>query len=221
MIASDEWWKDHTMKRIACYARCSTVEQSLDVQIGALREYASRCGAVGVEYLDHGVSGAKDRRPALDRLLEDARRRAFDVLAVVRLDRLFRSVRHLTAVAAELEALGVDLVVLDQAIDSSTPSGRLLFNVLGSIAEFERDLLHERVTSGIQAAKRKGIRFGRPAAMTREMSERARRLRGSGHSTRAIAKLLGVGVGTVHRALVNGRAPRSKTLPVAVPVADA
>src|SRR6516165_1277578 len=101
------------MKKIALYARVSTSEQNLDAQLHALREYAVRRNAVGIEYLDHGVSGARDRRPGLDRLMAEARRHAFNVLACTKLDRLARSVRHLTALAAELEALGIDFVVLD------------------------------------------------------------------------------------------------------------
>jgi len=96
--------------------------------------------------------------------MADARRRRFDVLAITKLDRLARSVRHLTTLAAELEALGVGLVVLDQAIDTTTPAGRLLFNVLGSIAEFERDLIRERTTAGLAAARRRGATLGRPRA---------------------------------------------------------
>jgi DNA invertase Pin-like site-specific DNA recombinase len=129
------------MPRVALYARVSTTDQHPEIQIHALRAYAEARGFEVVEtYIDHGVSGAKDRRPALDRLLADARRRRFDVLAITKLDRLARSVRHLTTMAAEPETLGIDLVVLDQSLDTGTPAGRLLFNVLGSIAEFERDL---------------------------------------------------------------------------------
>ena len=94
-----------------------------------------------MEYVDHGVSGAKDSRPALDEMLEAVRLRRVGAVVVTKLDRLARSVRHLITLAAELEALGVDLVVLDQAIDTGTPAGRLMFHVLGSIAEFERDLI--------------------------------------------------------------------------------
>ena len=153
------------MPRIALYARVSTVEQTVEPQLFALRGYAAARGfEVVEEYVDHGISGAKDRRPALDRLVADARRRRFDVLAITKLDRLARSVRHLTTLAAELEALGVGLVVLDQAIDTTTPAGRLLFNVLGSIAEFERDLIRERTTAGLAAARRRGATLGRPRA---------------------------------------------------------
>jgi DNA invertase Pin-like site-specific DNA recombinase len=134
------------------------------------------------------------------------RRRRFDVLVVTKLDRLARSVRHLTTLAAELEALGVDLVVLDQAIDTSTPSGRFLFNALGAVAELERDLIRERVTAGIAAAKRRGIRLGRPAALTAETVQRVARLHSCGHSAWAIAKLLGVGKDVVAREIARVRA---------------
>ena len=148
--------------RVAIYARVSTSEQTVDPQLDALRAYASarQLEIVG-EYIDEGVSGAKDRRPALDELMTKAKRRCFDALAVVKLDRLARSVRHLTQMAAELEALCIDLIVVDQGIDTSTPSGRLLFNVLGSIAEFERDLIRERTRAGLRAARKRGKRLGR------------------------------------------------------------
>ena len=139
------------MNRIALYARVSTRDQHIEPQLDALRSYAeARRLEVVAEYVDHGVSGAKDRRPALDLMMREAKRRRFDAVAAVKLDRIARSVRHLTTLAAELEAVGVDLVVTDQAIDTSTPSGRLLFNVLGAMAEFERDLICERTSAGMQ-----------------------------------------------------------------------
>ncbi len=175
--------------RVALYARVSTADQHPDAQLHRLREYASARGLeVAEEYVDRGVSGAKDRRPALDRLVADARRRRFDALACAKLDRLARSVRHLTALGADFEALGVDLIVVDQAIDTSTPSGRLLFNVLGSIAEFERDLIRERTIAGLAAARRRGRRPGRPPALDRRSKARALRLRRAGHSIRAPAR---------------------------------
>jgi DNA invertase Pin-like site-specific DNA recombinase len=178
----------------------STADQHAEIQLPALREYAQARGLETVtEYVDEGVSGAKDRRPALDRLLADARRRRFDVLAVTKLDRLARSVRHLTNLAGELEALGVGLVVLDQAIDTTTPVGRLLFHVLSSIAEFERDLIRERVTAGLAAAKRRGAKVGRPRVVLDE--DRLARLVRAGHSVRAIASTLAVTKDAVARAI--------------------
>ena len=154
---------------------------------------------VAGEYLDEGISGAKDRRPALDRLVADARRRAFDVVACVKLDRLARSVHHLTSLAREFEALGFDLVVLDQAIDTSTPAGRLLFHVLGSIAEFERDLIRERTVAGMRAAKKRGARIGRPQAdLDRVVLVREIR---SGVSVSELARRFSVSRATIRKVL--------------------
>ena len=188
------------MPRLAVYARCSSAEQSVEPQVDALREYAhARDLQVMEEYVDHGVSGARDRRPALDQLLADAHRRRFDVLAVVKLDRLARSVRHLTALAAELEALGIDLIVLDQGIDTTTPAGRLLFHTLAAIAEFERDLIRERTRAGMAAAKQRGKHVGRPRAEV----DRAALVQGirAGLSVSELARRLSVSRATV-RALL-------------------
>ncbi len=119
----------------------------------------------------------------------------------MKLDRLARSVRHLTTLAAELEALGVDLVVVDQSIDTSTPSGRLLFHVLASIGEFERDLIRERTVAGLAAARRRGRKLGRPRRIDARTRARVLRLRKAGRSIREIAATLGVGRGTVGREL--------------------
>lgn len=186
--------------RAAVYCRVSTTEQTCAPQLDALRGYATARGLEVVEeYVDEGVSGAKDRRPALDRLMADARRRRFDVLVVVKLDRLARSVRHLTAVGAELEALGVGLVVLDQAIDTTTPSGRLLFHVLASIAEFERDLIGERTRQGMAAARRRGKRFGPEKAIRGSACFTVERMLERGASQAAIARALGCSAATVSR----------------------
>jgi len=180
----------------------STAEQHIEPQLHALRQYATarELEVVG-EYVDHGVSGARDRRPGLDRLVADARRRRFDVLACTKLDRLARSVHHLTSLGRELEALGIDLVVLDQSIDTSTPAGRLLFHVLGSIAEFERDLIRERTSAGMRAAKRRGARIGRPRAEVDQVAL-VQGIR-SGVSVSELARRFGIARGTV-RKLVAG-----------------
>src|SRR5262245_34891132 len=158
--------------RAAIYARVSTTEQCVDAQLDALRIYCERRGAECVEFVDHGVSGSRDRRPQLDALLQGARRREIDAIAITKLDRLARSTRHLLTVAAELEALHVDLVVLDQSIDTSTPSGRLLFTMLAGIAEFERDLIRERTLAGLCAARKRGTKLGRPEVLS--LTDRAR-----------------------------------------------
>jgi len=142
---------------IALYALVSTSDQHPEIRLHALRQYAAARGVEAEECVDAGVSGAKDRRAALDRLLADARRRKVSAVVVAKLDRLGRSVRHLTTLAAELAAPGVDLVVLDQSIDTGTPSGRLLFHVLGSIAEFARD----RPEAAGRRGGRKGVRSRR------------------------------------------------------------
>ena len=186
--------------RAALYARVSTPDQHPEVQLQALRAYAAARGLEVVEpYVDHGISGAHARPPALSRLMVDARRRRFGVVAVVKLDRLARSVRQLTTVAAELEALGVDLVVLDQAIDTTTPTGKLLFHVLGAIAEFERSLIRERTRAGLAAARRRGKRISRPRVHVPRA--RALVLLAQGRSVASVARELGVSRTTLRREL--------------------
>src|SRR3989449_163312 len=170
---------------VALYARVSTVDQTCDTQLLALRGYAEARGWQTLEYADGGVSGTRDHRPKLDAMMTDVRRRKVSAVVVVKLDRLARSVHHLVTLAKELEALGVDLVVLDQGIDSTTPSGRLLFHVLAAIAEFERDLIRERVVAGIRRAKAQGRRLGRPRRYQVDVG-RARELLDQGLSLRAV-----------------------------------
>ena len=150
--------------RAAIYARCSTADQSVDLQLDGLRDYTEARGfEIVEEYIDEGVSGAKVTRPALDRLLADAHRRRFDTVLVWKLDRLGRSLSHLIRLVEQLGSLGVGLVSLgDPGLDTTGPSGRLLFHVMGAVAEFERDLIRERTRAGMASAKRRGRRLGRP-----------------------------------------------------------
>jgi DNA invertase Pin-like site-specific DNA recombinase len=149
--------------RCALYARVSTVDQQPENQLAELRRYAAARGwDSAMEYVDHGVSGSKDRRPALDQLLADAKRRRFDVLVCWRLDRLGRNLRHLILLLDELHALSVPFVSLSEGIDATTPAGRLQLHVLGAIAEFERARIAERVRAGLARARSKGTRLGRP-----------------------------------------------------------
>ena len=155
------------------------------------------------EYLDPAASGRKSRRPALDELRAAARRREFDALAVVRLDRLARSLQDLLAFVAELDALGVRLVVLDGpgAMDTATPQGKLMLSVLGAMAEFEAALIRERTLAGLRAARARGATFGRPPVLDRRTAARCRRLASKGDSLRTIAEKVGVSRMTVQRAL--------------------
>jgi DNA invertase Pin-like site-specific DNA recombinase len=183
------------MTRVALYARVSTMDQASENQLLALRSFVAARGWAAVEYVDQGHSGAKERRPALDELLADVRRRRVDVVACTKLDRLARSVRQLVGLAAELEALGVDLVVLEQSIDTTTPSGRLLFHMLAAISEFERSLIVDRVKAGIARARSQGVKFGRPR---RGVDARRARLElAKGQSLRAVAALIGVPASTL------------------------
>jgi DNA invertase Pin-like site-specific DNA recombinase len=188
--------------RAGLYARVSTGDQNPQNQLDALRAFAAARKWVPAEFVDHGFSGAGQRRPGLEDALAAARSRRIDVLIVTKLDRLARSTHHLVALSKELEALGVDLVVLDQAIDTTTPSGRLLFHVLAAIAEFERDLIRERVIAGLRRAQAKGTKSGRAIGRPRRHDcdvDEARRLMASGSSLRAAARALGVSPQALHR----------------------
>jgi DNA invertase Pin-like site-specific DNA recombinase len=169
--------------------------------LDVLRAYADRRSDQTEEFVDHGISGRKDQRPALDLLLAAARKRQLSAVVVTKLDRLARSVRHLTNLVAELEALGVDLVVIDQGIDTGTPTGKLLFHVLAAIGEFERDLIVDRTKAGMAAARRRGRLPGRPRTLDADQVARARRLASTGNSVRKIAELLGCSRATAHRAV--------------------
>jgi DNA invertase Pin-like site-specific DNA recombinase len=147
--------------KAAIYARVSTLDQEPENQLAELHRYTEARGWTAVEYLDRGVSGAKESRPALDRLVTDARRRKFDVLVVWRLDRLGRNLRHLILLL-ELSALGVSFVSLGQGIDTGTPAGRLQLHLLAAIAQFERERIVERVRAGMARARTQGKHVGRP-----------------------------------------------------------
>lgn len=184
-------------KVVALYARVSTTGQAAENQLLVLRAFATARGWAVTEFVDSGQSGTKEKRPALDAMLAAIRARKVDVVACVKLDRLARSVHHLVGMVREFEALGVDLVVLDQAIDTTTPSGRLLFHVLASVAEFERDLIRDRVHAGLRRARAQGKRLGPPRV---EVDlPRAQALLAEGQSLRAVSKTMGIKLATLHR----------------------
>lgn len=186
--------------RVALYARVSTTDQKADLQLDGLRKMAEQRGwSVAGEYVDLGVSGSKDRRPQLDAMLKDLHRGKAKAVAIWKLDRLARSVRHLVLLADELRALGIDLVSVEDTIDTTTPSGRFVFHVLGAVAELERELIRERTIAGLAAAKRRHVRLGRRPV--RFDLDRAAELRAGGLSYDRVAAAVGVSVGTIHAAL--------------------
>jgi len=150
--------------KAAIYARVSTVDQEPENQLQELRRYVEARGWTGQEFVDRGVSGSKDRRPALDSLLADARRRRFDVLVCWRLDRLGRNLRHLVVLIEDLQSLGIAFVSLGEGIDCTTPAGKLQLHILAALAEFERARIQERVRAGLARARAQGVRLGRPKA---------------------------------------------------------
>ena len=185
-------------KRVALYARVSTKNngQHPETQLIALREYAQHRGFhVAGEYVDIGISGAKDRRPELDRLMTDARRRRFDVVLVARFDRFARSTKHLVLALEEFSALGIDFVSLNESIDTSTAMGRMVFTVIAAVAELERAIIHERIQAGVERARRQGKRFGRPGVVVDR--EKVARLKADGRSIKSIAKECGIARSTV------------------------
>ncbi len=185
--------------RIAIYARVSTDDQRADLQLDALRQYAEERGlTVHREYVDR-ISGAKTTRPALDEMLDDARRGRFNAVAVWKIDRLGRSVAHLLTVLTELQSLDIAFVSLQEAIDTATPAGRMVFTFLGAVAEFERAIIAERVRAGMKAAKKRGKHCGRPRVKVD--AKLVCDLRTQGKSMADIAAIVGVSEPTVSRLL--------------------
>jgi DNA invertase Pin-like site-specific DNA recombinase len=186
--------------RVAIYARVSTSNNGQDpaMQTRELREYAERRGwTVASEYVDIGISGTKEKRPELDRLMSDAHRRRFDAVVVFRFDRFARSVSHLLRALETFKAQGIEFVSFSEQMDTSTPAGKMVFTVLGAVAELERSLIVERVKAGLRNARAKGKRLGRPKSIVDTSRVAGLRLQGLGW--KKIAAELGVGVGTLYR----------------------
>lgn len=187
--------------RCGVYARVSTNEQSCEPQLDELREFGRRRGWTIREYVDTGWSGVKEKRPELDRLMADCRKRRLDAVLVYRFDRFARSVRQLVLALEEFRSLGIDFISLHEGCDTSTANGRLVFNIFASIAEFERELIRDRVRSGLAAARKRGKRLGRPQ-VTVDVA-RIHALRAAGMPWRALAKQLGLAVNTVRKAALS------------------
>jgi len=188
------------MSKVALYARVSTNGQDPETQLLALREYAqARQLEVFSEYVDIGISGSKDSRPALNRLMADARKRRFDTVLVARFDRFARSTRHLVLALEEFNALGVDFISLSESVDTSTPMGKMVYTVIAAVAELERSLIRERVVMGLQRAKAQGKPIGRPPTKVDE--QKVLSLRSQGLSLRAIGQQVGVSRTKVQKVL--------------------
>jgi DNA invertase Pin-like site-specific DNA recombinase len=189
----------------AIYARVSTTNgQDPDLQLRELREYCQHRGwTVAGEYVDVGISGSKERRPQLDLLLAHAHRRRFDAVVVWRFDRFARSVSHLLRALETFRALGIEFVSLSEQVDTSTPTGKMIFTVLGAVAELERSLIAERVRAGLRNARAKGRRLGRPRK--RVDAAQIARLRAQGATWRAVGAALGVAPATALHAAGKGR----------------
>ncbi|MBZ5655883.1 MAG: recombinase family protein [Acidobacteriia bacterium] len=188
--------------RVGIYARVSTlIGQSPEMQLVELREYASRRGwEIYGEYVDSGISGSKESRPELNRLMSDVHLRRLDVVLCWKVDRFGRSLKHLVNALADLDSYGVAFVSLRDNLDLSTPSGRLMFQIIGAMAEFERSLIQERVRAGLRNAKLKGKTLGRPSRIV--SLDEMTRLRKGGASLREIAKIVGVSYVTVRTRLL-------------------
>jgi len=192
--------------RVAIYARVSTINHRQDVglQTRELRQFAEVRGwTVACEYIDAGVSGAKDSRPELNRLMADAHKRRFDVVCVWRFDRFARSVSHLLRALETFKALGIDFVSFSEQMDTSTPAGKMVFTVLGAVAELERSLIVERVRAGLRNARAKGKKLGRPRVVVD--TAKIARLHAQGRSIREIADELGYSRSLVHKTLANAK----------------
>lgn len=188
--------------KVAIYARVSTSNNGQDpaMQTRELRDYCERRGwtvARDGEYVDVGISGTKEKRPELDRLMADAHRRRFDVVAVWRFDRFARSTSHLLRALETFQALGIHFVSLTESVDTSTPVGKMVFTILSSVAEMERQMIVERVKAGLRNARAKGKRLGRPRVIVD--ARRIAALRAQGLGWKKIARQLGCGVSTVLR----------------------
>jgi DNA invertase Pin-like site-specific DNA recombinase len=185
---------------VALYARVSTPDQSTDSQLLDLRRYVSDRGwNIFREYVDEGISGSKDSRPALNELMNDARKRRFDAVLVWRFDRFARSTRHLINALEEFRNLGIDFVSYQENIDTRSPLGSAIFTIISAVAQLEKDIIAERVKAGLRKAVENGKKLGRPKASVD--TEKIHRLRSQGLSHRAIATRLGISHSTVGQIL--------------------
>lgn len=191
-------------KRVCLYSRVSTEKQNCENQLIELRQTAERLGYTVVqEYVDHAISGVKgrDERPSLDRMLKDASIKKFDMVMIFDITRLGRSLQHCIETLNFLNSVGIDLFFQKQSIDTSTPVGRLTFSLLASLGEYERELIRERIITGVNRAKESGKKLGRPSSVTDGMKNAIQILRDKGMGIVAISRQLNCGVGTIYKVI--------------------
>ena len=190
--------------KIALYTRVSTQDQSVEMQITDLRRYCEQRGfQIFKEYSDQGISGTKDKRPALDELMSDAKKRKFDAVLCWRFDRFARSTKHLITALEEFRHLGIEFVSYQENIDTSSPLGKAMFTVVSAIAELERNILLERVRAGLKRAKENGMILGRPKRLDLDVKELQRMRDTEKLSFRQIAKRVKACPATVYKSLKN------------------
>jgi DNA invertase Pin-like site-specific DNA recombinase len=188
-------------KTVVIYARVSTGQQKVDLQLRELRRFVKRSGwKLFKEYIDEGYSGKDTKRPAYSQMMEAARRRRFNILLVWKFDRLSRSTRDLLNTLEELDPLGVDFISYENQIDTTTPSGKLFFTIVAAIAQFEREIIRERVIAGLENARSKGKVLGRPR-LGDSLIDKAKELRKQGMSYRQIGRELETPESTVRKRL--------------------
>jgi DNA invertase Pin-like site-specific DNA recombinase len=201
----------NTSKRVAIYARVSTDQQEVDLQLHDLREYVRSRGWEATEFLDKGVSGRKDSRPGLNSMMLEVRRKRFDVVLVWRFDRFARSTKHLVTALEEFRALGVGFVSHQEALDTSTPMGACMFTICAAMATLECDLIRERTRAGMETARRAGKQIG---GKKLDLDPEVVRVMHTQQGTRATARALGCSPGTVLNVLRRAK----ESAPVAAPV---
>ena len=189
--------------KVALYTRVSTNDQSVEMQTSDLKRYCAQRGfEVYKEYCDQGISGVKDKRPALDELMSDAKKRKFDTVLCWRFDRFARSTKHLITSLEEFRHLGIDFVSYQENIDTNSPLGKAMFTIVSAIAELERNILLERVRAGLKRAKENGAILGRPKRLDLDVKE-LQKMRKKGLSFRQIAKRVKASPATVYKSLKN------------------
>lgn len=188
------------MKTVGIYCRVSTQEQSSDMQLTALRDYCRARGfKIYKEFIDNGISGSRDSRPALNELMDAVRKHRVQAVLVYKFDRFARSTKHLVLALEEFQSLGIDFISFSENVDTSSPLGKAVFTIVSAIAELERNIIVQRVRHGLDNARRKGVKLGRRTNPYSDSEILA--MAGRGSSTREIGKVLGISNATVSRRL--------------------